>query len=148
MLNAETLEAYFRKVEDDGWNFKREGEKSNQWWHATYCGGQIKRDVYVILDNKMIYFQLPFPIDILPDCIAGLYRFLLRLNDKIFMAKFSIDGNNRVVLMVEQPVRNFDFSGFNDILKTLATLGNEYFNEIDILAQEPRVACLVAELAY
>lgn len=151
MINKETIEAYFRKVEDDGWTFNRRGEKDNTWWYATYKGRSVKQEVYLVIDSKWVYFQLPFNhITINPDCKFALYEYLLRLNDRIFTAKFSIDENNKIVLMVEFSIRNFDFSMFNDALKTLVTFADQYLREIDILAQDVKVAAVITgkEMIY
>ena len=145
MINKQTIDAYFRKVEDDGWKFARRGDNDDCWWYATYFGGQIKREIYLVLGTQWVYFQLPFNvIKIEPDCRNALYEYLLRLNDKIFNAKFSIDENNTIVLMAEYPIRNFDFLIFHDALKTLATTSDRYHRELDILSQDKRVAKIVS----
>jgi hypothetical protein len=143
MINKETLEAYFRKIKDDGWRFARKGEKNETWWHATYRAGGLQREVYLVLDTEWIYFQLPFNIEVSPDCRLALYHYLLRLNDRIFAAKFSIDEQNKMVLMAELPVRNFDFTTFTDVLRTLVNIADNHFRELEILASDVKVVGII-----
>lgn len=144
-MNKKTIESYFRKIEKEGWRFYRREKEDHTWWCASYETRGIKREVYLVLDSQWVYFQMPLHLNVGPPCKLAIYYYLLRLNDKIFNAKFSIDQENKILLMAEFPVRNFDFTMFYDILKTLVTLARKYCRELEILAEDTKIANLVGD---
>ncbi len=65
-----------------------------------------------------------------PQRAEGLYQRLLRLNDEIMMARFSLDEDGDVLLSVEFPVADCDASEIQDSLDVLTFFAEKHQPEI------------------
>ena len=66
-----------------------------------------------------------------------MYQHLLKLNYEINMAKFTIDGDGDVILTVELPSENLDYSEFSDALGALAYYADDNYAQVFLLAHVP-----------
>lgn len=133
-VTAETIKDYFERY---GWSF-------NQTEADRFVTG-FKSDVvdlftiHVTLAPHWVYFAVsPFvgaPTN--PACERKLHRHLLRLSQEINLAKFSIDAEGNVVLLVELPRENLSFSEFSDALNALSYYAEEHYLEVSALANDP-----------
>lgn len=131
---AETIDEHFRQY---GWSFQRkEGERD---WLTGFRGDVAAFRVAVRLTDNWIYFTIiPFVLGPRrPECAARLYYHLLRLNRDITMAKFALDSEDDVLLTVELPTENLDYSEFSDALAVLAHFADDSYLELLNLAQVP-----------
>ncbi len=71
-------------------------------------------------------------------CERGLFAYLLRANHAINMAKFSVDTDGDVVLTVELPTENLDYSEFADGINALSFYADQHYVEVLNLARDPR----------
>ncbi len=134
-LTAETIEAYFKEY---GWHY----EQLDETTYFTGFSSDVSEDVfpiYVTLSPNWVYFAIiPFvesPND--PECERKLYKHLLRLCQEINMAKFYIDADGDVVLAVELPRENLDYSEFADALNILAYYAEDTYPTVHALATDP-----------
>ena len=123
----------------DTYGWKYDFEPTSNTWHTGFRGSAANFNVFVHLTENWIYFTIsPFvnaPQD--PECEQKLYRYLLRLNHAINMAKFSLDSDGDVVLTVELPTENLDYSEFADGLNALSFYADAHYLEVLNVAQDP-----------
>lgn len=126
-----------RFFETYGWRY--DFEESTKTWHTGFRGDTSNFNIFVHLTENWLYFTItPFvnaPAD--QACEATLHRFLLRLNHAINMAKFSLDSDGDVVLTVELPTENLDYSEFADGLNALSFYADAHYLEVLNSAKDP-----------
>jgi hypothetical protein len=94
--------------------------------------------VLVHLTKDWLYFIIsPFVNAPRKECERRLYLHLLRVNHAINMAKFSIDADGDVVLTVELPTENLDYSEFSDGINALSYYADQHYMDVLNLAQTP-----------
>lgn len=123
--------------ESYGWQF--EYEPATMTWHTGFRGDSNNFNIVVQLTSNWLYFAIN-PLVNCPrdaECAGPLHHHLLRLNHIINMAKFSVDGEGDVVLTVELPTENLDYSEFADGLNALSYYADEHFVDILNVAQNP-----------
>jgi hypothetical protein len=95
--------------------------------------------IYITLTPNWVYFAItPFvtaPGD--PECEHKLYGHLLRLCQQINMAKFAVDSDGDVLLTVELPRENLDYSEFEDALGALSYYADQTYELVRALATDP-----------
>ncbi len=123
----------------DTYGWKYDFELSSSTWHTGFRGSAANFNVFVHLTENWIYFTIsPFVNGSQdPECEHKLHRYLLRLNHAINMAKFSLDSDGDVVLTVELPTENLDYSEFADGLNALSFYADAHYLEILNVAQDP-----------
>ncbi len=126
-----------RFFETYGWRY--DFEEGSKTWHTGFRGDTSNFNIFVHLTENWLYFTItPFvnaPVD--PACEATLHRFLLRLNHAINMAKFSLDSDGDVVLTVELPTENLDYSEFADGLNALSFYADAHYLKVLNSAKDP-----------
>ena len=132
---VETVHDYFKTF---GWKF--EYDPATHTWLTGFRGETSNFDVLVHLTDDWLYFIIsPFvnaPRD--ESCERGLFAYLLRANHAINMAKFSVDTDGDVVLTVELPTENLDYSEFADGINALSFYADQHYVEVLNLARDPR----------
>jgi hypothetical protein len=66
-----------------------------------------------------------------------VHKHLLRLCQEINLAKFSVDSDGDIVLAVELPLEDLNYSEFSDALGALSFYADETYFEIESLATDP-----------
>jgi hypothetical protein len=133
-VNAKTIESYFEQY---GWGYERLDETH----FLTGFNSEVTDTfpIYITLAPNWVYFTIaPFvqaPHDI--TCEHRLYAHLLRLCQQINMAKFSIDTDGDVILTVELPRENLDYSEFSDALGALSYYADQTYEAVQALATDP-----------
>lgn len=129
---VETVNDFFKQY---GWQF--EYDPSTRTWLTGFRGDTSNFDVLVHLTDDWLYFIIsPFvnaPRE--ENCERGLYLHLLRVNHAINMAKFSVDSDGDVVLTVELPTENLDYSEFADGINALSYYADQHYMDVLNLAQ-------------
>ncbi len=134
-----------------GWKLFQGGSLADGW-HAMYGGQLFDYDVYLDVDGDWVYMQCPIlQGDASPQCKAALTDYLLRLNDRIFWAKFTLfhaepdqsHCEDWVALTVECPAEVFDAGTFRLMTESIATYAEQYDREIRAIALDKNVADLV-----
>ncbi len=132
--NIETVHAFFKRY---GWHF--EYDPGTHTWLTGFRGDTSNFNVLVHLTDDWLYFIVsPFvnaPRD--EACERSLYLHLLRVNHAINMAKFSVDSDGDVVLTVELPTENLDYSEFADGINALSYYADQHYMDVLNLAQDP-----------
>jgi len=131
-VTAEIIDSYFEQY---GWSYNREPDSNN--WTTGFRGDVSSFRIFVKLTDNWIYFTIiPFiiaPKD--PERTRRLNWHLLRLNREINMAKLCLDEDNDVVLTVELPGENLDYSEFSDALGALCYYADDAYLEMLNIAQ-------------
>jgi hypothetical protein len=103
--------------------------------------------VYVTLALSWVFFAIsPFvraPKDV--RCERELYRHLLRLCQRMNMAKFAVDSGGDVILAVELSREHLDYSEFADALDALSVYADQSFATVQALASDPAAVSSFAE---
>jgi hypothetical protein len=78
------------------------------------------------------------------ECRLALYRYVLRLNEELSIAKFGLSHDGRLVLMIDWPTHNLSFSAFETAVQVLLTYYETYYPDIQLAAQDTAVARQIA----
>lgn len=140
-IAPETIESYFEQY---GWSHERTGEFD---FRTGFRGDVSLFRILVRLTENWVYFSIsPFVIGSQdPACEHRLYKHLLKLNHEINMAKFTVDKDGDVILIVELPAENLDYSEFSDALGALAYYADDNYARIFVLAHVPQAYDVFAE---
>lgn len=130
-----TPELIHKFFETYGWQF--EYEPATHTWHTGFRGDSNNFNIVVQLTSNWLYFAINPLVNCPRDelCAGRLHHHLLRLNHIINMAKFSVDSEGDVVLTVELPTENLDYSEFADGLNALSYYADEHYVDILNVAQ-------------
>jgi hypothetical protein len=130
-----------------GWRY--DFDEPTVTWHTGFRGDNANFNIFVHLTGNWLYFTIcPLvnaPGD--PECERKLHQHLLRLNNSINMAKFGIDNDGDVVLTVELPTENLDYSEFADGLNAISYYSDAHYLEILNVARDPEYKPTTAEAA-
>jgi hypothetical protein len=139
-LTAETLIAYFQQYE---WTYHQE----ETYFRTVFRGDVSSFTIHIRISGDWVYFSIaPFvvsPQD--PECERRLYKHLLTLNHEMNMAKFTVDSDGDVILTVELPTENLDYSEFSDALGALAYYADDNYAQIFVLAHVPEAYSLTEQ---
>lgn len=122
-------------------------------WHAVYKGRLTDYNVYLSISQDWFYMQcVVLNADIFPECRAPLCEYLLRANNRMFMAKFALvrgrEGRGDcVTLVADCPVDNFNSGTFWLMAQAVATYAEQYGREVQAIAVDPKVAALLGDPA-
>jgi len=137
-LTVEVLEEYFERF---NWTYERVGDSD---FRTGFRGDVSQFRIVIRLAGDWVYFSIaPFvvaPHD--PECERKLYRRLLKLNHEMNMAKFTVDQDGDVILTVELPSENLDYSEFSDALGALAYYADDSYVPVFVLAHVPQAHSL------
>ena len=135
-VTPELVEKYLKQLKR---RFKRIDETT---WLLTYRGEVNSFRLFVRLIRSWILFTIyPFVMSPeSPEARLRLYAHLLGLNHHMNLAKFSLDEDSEVVLMVEFPTENLDYSEFKDALDILSYYSDKFYLDVLNLAQNKQTA--------
>jgi len=151
VFSLKTLAFYFKTVEHLGWHL-RDRLAANHW-HIAYKGPERSFAAFLSFNRSWAYFQMPMLAEVhlqqaQPDAHRTMfYSYLLELNKHIYWAKFGLDEEGQVLLMLELPVEAFDLRRFRQAVQTLATYADDFAYEVQIMArldQDSHLATLLA----
>lgn len=126
-IDEETLP---RMLKDGGWACDRIADDT---WRSHFRGRNSSFPFFVRIDpaGYLLFAIVPFlksPED--QKKSSALYDRLLKLNQSLIMAKFSIDDDLDVVLSVEYPTTTLDKSELDDALDSLSYYADRYYPEL------------------
>ncbi len=133
-ITAETIRDYFERYE---WSYEQIAETD---FRTGFRGDVSVFQIIVRIAENWVYFSIS-PFIIAPhsaECEYKLHQRLLELNHEINMAKFTIDQDGDVILTVELPSANLDYSEFKDALGALAYYADDNYAQLFILAHVPQ----------
>jgi len=141
-ITAETIASY---LEQYGWSYERMDDTHFATGFRSQAGESFS--LYVTLALNWVFFAItPFvraPRD--ARCERGLYRHLLRLCQRLNMAKFAVDTDGDIVLAVELSREHLDYSEFADALDALSVCADQAFTTVQALATDPTAVSPFAE---
>ncbi len=136
----ELIEKIHQHIDRYGWSYEYDPE--SRTWHSGFRGKANNFNIFVHLTENWLIFSIA-PLVNAPEesvCEQRLHKHLLQLNFIINMAKFSLDEDGDVVLTVELPTENLDYSEFADGLNALSYYADTHYLEILNVAQDPEYA--------
>jgi hypothetical protein len=140
----ETLEGYFEQY---GWSYQRTVDTT---FRTVFRGDISSFVIHVRIAGDWVYFSIA-PFVVTPqntECERKLYRHLLKLNHEMNMAKFTVDADGDVILTVELPSENLDYSEFSDALGALAYYADDNYSQVFLLAHVPEAHALFEDLDW
>ena len=135
-IAPETMASFFEQYE---WTYERSGDDT---WYTGFRGDVSSFRIFIKVTEHWAFFTIA-PLVVAPkdeECVRKLHWHLLRLNRDINMAKFCLDSDGDVVLTVELPTENLDYSEFSDALGALSHYADDTYLEILNLGQSPNAA--------
>ena len=137
-IDGATVEKFFEQM---GWNYTRLDDNA---WRMGVRGRLRDFTIVVRLIEAWLLIQTGLLNEPNPGCHQQLYQHLLRLNFQMNMAKFGLGSDGEIVLMVEMPIEELNFSEFQTGLLALSTYAERYFLEIANLATNPHARSSLA----
>ena len=141
-VTTETIESYFERY---GWSYEQVDE--NRFLTGVQSDVTDVFSIYITLTPNWVYFAIvPFveaPTD--PKCEFNLYKHLLRLCQEINLAKFSVNSDGNVIMTVELPRENLNYSEFSDALGALSYYAEQTYGEVYALSTDPDAVSSFAE---
>lgn len=146
MISEHAVFSYFAQASGRGWSLLNGSMSSG--WHASYKGRLRDFVIYMDIDGEWVYLQCPVvQFAALKASREKFYEQLLRYNDRMFLAKFTLFPSEAkdphedwVALVVECPVDVFDAAMFRIMTDAIATYADEYFGaEAQVLAGEAQL---------
>lgn len=132
-VTPEIIQGYFEQY---GWSYEQIDETD---FRTGFRGDVSIFRITVRLSGDWVYFSIS-PFVVAPqdaECERKLHRHLLKLNHEINMAKFTVDEDGDVILTVELPSENLDYSEFSDALGALTYYADDNYAQVFILGQVP-----------
>ncbi len=132
-IAPETMDSFFEQY---GWAFEKNGDDV---WLTGFRGDVSSFRIFIKVTENWAYFTIA-PFVVAPkdkECAHRLNWHLLRLDRDVNMAKFCLDSEGDVVLTVELPTENLDYSEFSDALGALSHYADDTYLEILNLAKTP-----------
>jgi hypothetical protein len=133
-VDAATIESYFDLFD---WQY----ERLDDTHFLTGFRSQVTESfgIYITLAPNWVYFAIDSfveaPQD--PECERKLYGHLLRMCQQMNMAKFAVDDDGDIVLTVELPRENLDYSEFSDALGALSYYADQSYEAVYALSVDP-----------
>lgn len=106
-------------------------------WRGTFPAAAKSFRFFVRLAPGWLHFTVTPLLDERPGDAAAaraLFERLLRLNGEIRLAKFALDAAGEVVLGVDLPTLDLDFSEFHEALEALRHYAAAHHDELASLA--------------
>jgi hypothetical protein len=121
-VSGSEIVSYFRLLEDNGWTYEqhRTGD-GTPWWKAHSNPPHPGCLLHAVLSQGCLVLEVPLAVRPLPECRPALWRYLLRLNGALKLAKFTLDPG-------ENP------------RPALRAYTAHYRREIEVLAAQPALA--------
>lgn len=132
-IAPETIDSFFEQY---GWTYDKNVDDT---WLTGFRGDVASFRIFVKVTEHWAFFTIA-PLVVAPqdeECTRRLNWHLLRMNRDINMAKFCLDSDGDVVLTVELPTENLDYSEFSDAMGALCHYADDTYLEILNLAQTP-----------
>ena len=153
MVSEYAIYTYFAQARSRG--FLASGSLQTGW-HGRFKGRMRDYHFYMDIDEEWVYIQCPIlQTSARRECKAALYKYLLRANDRMFLAKFvmfeAVDDNRTidwVGITSELPIDCLNAGMFRMMTEAIATYAEEYDREIQAIALEKEVAALIEEQEF
>jgi|GEM_PF-1514610 len=141
-MRNEQLNSYFRMLEDDGWTYFYHGaQQGTDWWKLRFKTPERRIELYVSLGKDCLLWQMPMLNDPpTPSCWLALYRYLLQVNHEIKLAKFTLDSDNRIWMVVEILTTTCSYATIKAVLTAMRVYFEHYHREIEMLATNVELA--------
>ncbi len=144
MSDSSYIDAFLQVLQNrdpDEWWSRRE-ERGH--WSVKYKGWSPPCEFYIELGPTMVYLYSTLNVIIQGECRLAIYRYALRLNEEMSSAKFGLDPDRRLSLMVEWPRDNLTFASFETAVQTLVNYHKTHYLDIQLVAQDIELAKHVA----
>ena len=152
-FSTETLALYFKTIEGWGWNIL--DRLTTDHWVIAYKGNDRQFKMTLSFNRSWAYFQAPLLNELSgirsqSEFSKALFgKYLLRLNEQAFWAKFGLDEESQVLLMLDIPLEMFDLKRFRLAARTLETYADNCAYEIQIMSsirKDERLSGLLSAL--
>jgi hypothetical protein len=134
---------FLRLLQPEGWTYEEVHPESasERWWRAYFNSPRRKLAIDLAAGGDCVSFDLDLLI-IRQDaaCRPALWRYLLRVNHEIKLAKLTLDAEGRVFLAAALPLAALGFPAFKEILAALAAYFEHYHREIELVASNRDLA--------
>lgn len=155
MISEYTILSYIAQAQTRGWGLMRQGSLADGW-HAVYQGRLRNYDVFLDVDEEWLYMQCPLlKLEPALECKRILYEYLLRANDQMFFAKFTLFQGpierrsvGWITLTTECPVDSCNAGMFRLMTDAIATYAEQFGREIPAIALDPEIAMRVESAGW
>jgi len=134
---------YLRMLEPEGWTYQEVPGSGPPWWKAGCRTRRSKIEVFLCLNDDCLAVQAPVPVSLAGPCQRALWCYLLRLNNEIRLAKFTLDSADQIYLSAEVPLSAANHPSFGDlkaVLTAVRTYFEQFHREIGLLAANRTLA--------
>jgi hypothetical protein len=119
----------------DNWIFD---QLNNNLIAVTFQGNYFLANIFISIDKEKVLFGiLPYIETVQNECSVQLNKILLQINYKINFAKFCLDDENNVGLVLELNGNDLHQSEFLESLKLLILIADQFYQPLHIIAVDP-----------
>ncbi len=121
-LEVDDIADYFHTY---GWQFDRPSEGL---FRTGFVGDSGHYEIWIRVTEAWIYFTISpfFAAEEGQELASEVLRLLLHANHELNLAKFALDEDGDVLLVVELPRAGFSYSHFADALTALSHYADEW----------------------
>ncbi|MCS6872095.1 MAG: YbjN domain-containing protein [Anaerolineae bacterium] len=133
------LDIYFKGLRHEGWGFRK--PISVNEYHFHYKAPERPFEVYLAFNAAWAYWQVP----ILEGASAAawwrsaeretLCRYLLAVNEQLYWARFALDNEGNVLLLLDVPLSLFTLERFRLSAQAVAQYAADYAYEVLIMSE-------------
>lgn len=146
MITEQEVVRFFQRAAGPGWMLKESAPKNNSW-HLVYRAPRRDFDTFLVWNEDWVSFHTSISreplVPIRKERKAAFFEYLLRINESIYLARFGLDENGRVLLIVDLPGQNLGFADFKRALDAISIYAHRYHLEIQNVLEDAKVAQFV-----
>jgi hypothetical protein len=124
--------------EAENWEWHRYPDSN--CWLGIYKGYQPPCKFHIEADDSLLYLHAEVHTQIWAECRLALYRYALRLNEELPGAKFGLNNQGQLALMIEWPLDRLTFTTFEAAVQMLLAYYQAYYHDLQMVAQNPILA--------
>jgi len=136
------LDVYFKGLQHEGWGLRK--PISANEYHLHYKAPERPFEVYLAFNAAWAYWQVP----ILEGAAAAawwrsaqrdrLCQYLLTVNEQLYWARFVVDEQSNVLLLLDMPLSLCTLERFRLSAQAIAQYASDYAYEVLIMAELDR----------
>ena len=143
MITDQEVIRLFRHCASSDWGLKEQAPQDHMW-HLVYRAPRRDFDTVLAWNEDWISFQASLSrkplVPVREDRKAALYEYLLRLNEEIYLARFGLDRDGRILLLVDLTTQDLGLVEFGRALAAITTYTRRYHLEIQTVLEDRVVA--------
>lgn len=140
-MSESRLGRYIQLLRQDGWEgMEGPAHDGVVWGVVKYRLPRRQMEVYLAHSDDTLTVQSPLAARPREDCRLAVWRYLLRVNNEIRGAKFTLDPGGKLYLSAEIMAAGSNYQAFRGTLTAFRAYYEHFHREIELLAADRKLA--------